>query len=157
LWIIGILITLFTYIFIREQIILFGILHFFSISFFIIIFFRKLRYWNLLIWIIIILIPIFFDMIISYNYLFFLWFIPDTFYSADFWPLIPYFWIFLLSYTISLFLYEKKILQKILSWEKEWFIYNFLKFMWKHSLIIYLIHVPIIISFIYLLIKIWIM
>ncbi len=155
LWIIAIFITVFTYIFIREQIILFGILHFFSLSFLLIVFFRKLRYTNLLIWISIILIPIVFDITIDSKYLFFTWFIPHTFYSADFWPLIPYFWVFLTSYTISLYLYEKNILHKILSWEKKWFVYNFLKFMWKNSLVIYLIHVPIIVSLIYLLVKIW--
>jgi uncharacterized membrane protein len=94
-------------------------------------------------------------MIIESNYLFILWFIPSNFYSADFWPLIPYFWVFQISYAISLYLYEKNILQKILSWEKKWFVYTFFKFMWKNSLLIYLIHVPIIISLIYLSIKIW--
>lgn len=155
LWLIALFITIFTYVFIREQIILFWILHFFSLAFLLITFFRKLRYWNLLIWIIIILFPIILDMKINSSYLFFLWFIPHTFYSADFWPIIPYFWVFLISYSLSLYLYEKNILQQILTWEKKWFLYNFLKFMWKNSLLIYLIHVPIIVSLIYLLVKIW--
>lgn len=156
LWAIALIITLFTYIFIREQLILFGIIHFFSLSFLLIILLRKARYLNLLIGLIIMLIPFIIDMTVSFDYLFFLWFISTNFYSADFYPIIPYFWLFLFTYSIWLYLHEKQILQKILSWEKKWFAYNFFKFMWKHSLIIYLIHVPIIVSLIYLLVKIWI-
>lgn len=155
LWITAIFITLFTYFFIREQIIVFWILHFFSLSFLLIIFFRKLKYLNMILWIIILLIPILIQFESDTNYLSFIWLHNKYFYSADFWPLIPYFWIFLLSYTISLYLFEKEILQKILSWEKKWYVYTLLKFLWKHSLIIYLVHVPIIVSLIYLLEKIW--
>ena len=155
LWIIALTITLFTYFFIREQRIVFWILHFFSLSFLLITFFRKFKYLNIIIWTIIISIPLLTPLESNTNYFSFIWLHNKSFYSADFWPLIPYFWIFLLSYTISLYLYEKEILQKILSWEKKWYVYTFLKFLWKHSLIIYLVHVPIIVSLIYLLEKIW--
>ena len=151
LWIISFFITLFTYIFFKEQFIAFGILHFFSLSFLLIIFFRKLKYWNFLLGIIIILIPVFFTMETNLHYLFFLWFIYPSFYSADFYPIIPYFWVFLLSYSSSIFLDNKQALWKIFWWKHTWIINKFLKFMWKNSLVIYLIHQPIIIFIIYLL------
>lgn len=151
LLIISIIITWLTYVFLRKQLILFWILHFFSISFFLMIYIRKLKYLNLFIWLIISIIPFFINLRASFNYLFFVWLRKNDFYSADYWPLIPYFWIFLISYSISYYLYEKQILQKILSWEKKSFTYNTLKYMWKNSLLIYLIHQPIIILLIYII------
>lgn len=155
LWIFALLISGFTFIFIKEQLILFWILHFFSISFLLILLFRKLKLFNFIIWLIIVLFHVFYSMEIWNNYLFILWFINNSFYSADFWPLIPYFWLFLLWYSISLYLYEKQILHKILIWEKKWFIYNLLKVAWKHSLLIYIIHVPIIVVLIFLIKYLW--
>ncbi|MFA5917827.1 MAG: heparan-alpha-glucosaminide N-acetyltransferase domain-containing protein [Candidatus Gracilibacteria bacterium] len=151
LGIISLSITLFTYIFFKEQFIVFGILHFFSLSFLLIIFFRKLKYWNFLLGIIIILIPVFFTMETNIHYLFFLGFIYPSFYSADFYPIIPYFGIFLLSYSSSIFLDKKQILGKIFGGKQTGIINNFLKYIGRNSLIIYIIHQPIIIFIIYLL------
>ncbi|NDK08332.1 DUF1624 domain-containing protein [Candidatus Gracilibacteria bacterium] len=151
LGIFALLISGFTFIFIKEQLILFGILHFFSISFLLILLFRKLKLFNFIIGLIIVLFHVFYSIEIGNNYLFILGFINNSFYSADFWPLIPYFGLFLLGYSSSLFLYEKQILQKILIGEKKGFIYNLLKVAGRHSLLIYIIHVPIIIVLIFLI------
>jgi uncharacterized membrane protein len=153
LWIISLCISFFTYFFLPSQIILFGILHFFSLSFLLILFFRRLRYFNFLFGICIMVFPLFFSMRTSLHYLFFLGFLPSWFYSADFYPIFPYFWVFLFSYASAIFLSKKEFLETIFWWKYRWKIISFLKFIWKNSLLIYLIHPPLIIGIIYLILK----
>lgn len=166
---IGFSFTVFTYLFMPDQLILFGILHFFGVSILIYAFLERLLS----------KIPIFVGMIGSF-YLYFFSFhlyegyiglftriaikLPDElknygfFYplgfpvegmsSADYYPIIP--WIFLLIAGSFIGRYLKKEnLPKFLykTHSKK------LSFLGRHTLVIYLIHQPIIYGVLYILLE----
>ncbi len=147
--IIAVWISLSTYLLFPEQYIRFWIIHFFALSFFLLLFCRKFRYYNILIWATIVAIWIFFTWEVNNHYFIFLGFTYPWFNSLDVYPIFPYFWVILFWYVTGLFLNDKKQL-KIL-WTKEELSWIFLLFskMWKKSLLIYLIHPPIITGIIY--------
>jgi uncharacterized membrane protein len=151
LWIIASLISLLTFFFFIEQYIRFWIIHFFSLSFLLILLFRKLNYYNILFWWLIIIYGLYFIPVIQNEFFYFLWFIYYWFKSADFYPILPYFWIMLLWYGFALFLSNNNKLKILKLQSKKNNIISFFEYCWKKSLIIYLIHQPIIILIIYLI------
>lgn len=151
LWVIAWWISLSTLLFFSEQYIRFWIIHFFSVSFLLILFFRKLKYYNLIFWIIIIVYGFYFIPIINSEYYYFLWFTYSWFKSADFYPLLPFFWIMLLWYTFWLFLSDRGLLDIFKTKSTNNIVSNIFEYMWKKSLLIYLLHQPIIILMLYLL------
>ena len=147
---IALLISICTYLYFPEQYIRFGIIHFFALSFFILPLFIRFGYMNIILWAWIILSWLFISEPISNEYLYWLWFIYPGFSSADYYPLIPYFWVILIWYALwyvldrfsGLIIFQKKGQKNKL--EKA------LIFSWRKSLLIYLIHQPIILGVIYL-------
>jgi len=150
LWIIAFFISLSTLLFFPEQYIRFWIIHFFSLSFLLLLLFRKFKYYNIILWLWIIIYGFYFISIVEVKYLYFLGFVYPWFNSADFYPILPYFWVMLLWYWIWTYLLNNNLLH-ILRWSsisnifKKFFIY-----IWKKSLLIYIIHQPIIIGVLYL-------
>jgi len=153
LWIISLIISLITYfIYNGTQFIKFWIIHFFSISFLLLLIFRRFKFYNLLFWTIILIYWFYFIPVIKNEYFYFLWFMYPWFKSADYYPIFPYFWIMLYWYTFALFL-EKIDKFKLLKIKNKNNIINIiLWYLWKKSLIIYLVHQPIIILILYIFI-----
>lgn len=144
-------ITLVTAVFIPSQIILFGILHFFALSFLLLPFITRTK---LRIYIIMLFLWIFYFLTqetVNSWFLFPAWFVPKGFYSADYYPLIPYFGVILLWFLWAEFLAKKNLIhffhisREMTLWEK------ILSQAGKHSLLIYLIHQPVILTVLFLI------
>ncbi len=151
LWVIAWFISLSTFLFFPDQYIRFGIIHFFALSFFLMLFFRKLHYYNIIIAICIIVFGFYFIPIIDNQYFYFLWFVYRWFRSADFYPILPYFAFMLLWYSYGLFLSNTDRLNILKLKTDNNILYTFFWYLWKRSLILYLIHQPIIIFILFII------
>ncbi len=94
------LITLGTHFFMYSQRIYFGILHFFTFSFILLLFVRKLRYSTLVLAAIIIVYFLSFPIQSQSIWAIPFGAIPNWFFSADFYPLVPYFAAILVGYVL---------------------------------------------------------
>ena len=97
----GLLITVFTWFFIKDFVI-FGILHFIGISIILVYPLIKYKLANLAVGIGIILIGIYtIGLRFTFPYLLWLGFVPSWFYSVDYFPLLPWFGVFLIGIFIG--------------------------------------------------------
>ncbi len=139
----AILITLFTYVFVRPNTIFFGILHFFAVASFFIPVFIKYNKLNLIVGLSLILTGVFLQQqTFHFSSLLWLGFVPEKFSTFDYFPIIPWLSVILLG-----IYYGKYIVSKT---EKIKFNSSFsgiFKFLGKHSLTVYLIHQPLLIMF----------
>ncbi|MEN6553411.1 MAG: heparan-alpha-glucosaminide N-acetyltransferase [Methanobacterium sp.] len=142
----GLLITAATYIFIGDGFIVFGILHFIGMAIILEYVFIKRKYLNLFLGLAFIVAGI---ILMSFRFDFYslLWlgFTPNNFYTVDYFPLLP--WLGVVSFGIFLgnTLYEKYVRQFELPDLSNNLVVKVSSFLGKHSLLIYLIHQPIII------------
>jgi uncharacterized membrane protein len=132
------LITLFSYVFVPQYTIFFGILHFFAVSSFLIPFFIKYNKLNLIAGLSIILSGVYlWQLTFNFSYLFWLGFIPENLSTFDYFPLIPWFGVILLGVY-----YGKYIIKKTANIRFKGEISSIFTFLGKHSLTVYLVHQP---------------
>jgi uncharacterized membrane protein len=149
--ILGLFITLITWIFLEKGFIIFGVLHCIGISIILGYKFLNYRIANLIIGIILIIIGILLrTLAFDFKYLLWLGFIPKEFYTVDYFPLLPWFGVVLLGIFIgnTLYPYHNRIFR--LADMSKYKIIKFLSYLGKHSLIIYFVHQVIIICLILL-------
>jgi uncharacterized membrane protein len=145
----ALLITLITWLIFRNQFVIFGILHFYVIATLLTIPLRKLKIWNALLGILILVISF---VIPKFDALW--WTYPlglnnPTFLAFDYFPLLPWYGVFLIGVAIGSFLINKNILQTY----QPVFQNMPLETIGKHSLLIYLFHQPIIAGLLILIIS----
>jgi uncharacterized membrane protein len=148
----GLLITLMTWIFLPKGTILFGVLHFIGIS--IILSFPLVEHPKLalLLSFAILLAGIYLqNFTFDFPWLLWLGFTPSDFYTFDYFPLLPWLGITLLGIFFGNLFYPEGTKRFRIKELSNFFLVKILCFLGRHSLIIYLIHQPIIIFLLYLL------
>jgi uncharacterized membrane protein len=147
----GLIITLITWLFIRENFIVFGVLHFIGLAIILAVPFFRFRYLNLLLGIGIILAGfILRTQTFDFYWLLWLGFIPSKFTTVDYFPLLPWFGVVLIGIFIGNLLYSDHKRKYNLNDYSEQFVVKFFCFLGRYSLIIYLLHQIIIVGVIYL-------
>ena len=148
----GLIITLTTWFFIPQEFIIFGVLHFIGISIILAYPFLKRKNLNLILGIIIIIVGIYLENLsFSFDWLMWLGFVPSTLQTVDYFPIFPWFGIVLLGIFFGRLLYKNYKRQfKLPDLSSNYLIRSF-SFIGRNSLIIYLIHQPILIIVLYLL------
>jgi uncharacterized membrane protein len=94
----GMVITLLTWIIAPDEYVIFGILHFFGIAFILAPFFLRFRYINLILGAALMAIGIYLlEQGVFVDSPWLLWLMPYGFSTMDYWPLLPYFGLFLVG------------------------------------------------------------
>ncbi len=138
----GLLITAATYIMYQAQAVLFGILHLIGLSIILSAPFVKFKRLNLLIGAVIILSGFLLEAL-RLGFTPFFWLVPETFITFDYFPLLPWFGFVLIGIFIGNSLYKNgKRMFKIKDLSKSTLVRP-ITFLGRNSLIIYLLHQPI--------------
>jgi len=147
----GAVITAVTWIAVPETAIWFGILHFIGLGIMLSYFFKDS---NTLLWAGIVLFVGLNIQSFTVDFPWFMWIglLPKNFYTLDYYPLIPWFGILLLGMYAGKKLYaQKKRNFQLVDYSKSQVV-KVLALLGRHSLMIYLVHQPVLIGVIYLLV-----
>jgi uncharacterized membrane protein len=146
----GMVITLVTWLILGDKFVKFGILHFLGVAMVLALPLLRLKTWNALIGLVVILIGLPLKWVVfPSNALFWLGLKPPEFYSLDYFPLFPWFGLFLIGVAMGPYLYSGGKRQFKLRLELPQLIRTPFEAMGRRALVIYLVHQPIIIFLIY--------
>lgn len=148
----GLAITFATLVFIPKDFIIFGILHFIGLSIIIAYPFLNKRAPNFIYGIFFIIFGIFLSSF-AFNFDFLLWlgFMPAGFHTVDYFPLFPWFGVFLLGIFAGNTLYANYKRKFSIPGISNLFFTKIFCLLGRNSLLIYLAHQPIILFFLYML------
>lgn len=147
---VAIIITIITYIFDNDAYIIFGILHMLGVCMMISPILKRFNISRLFILLIILILinHMIFKIQIKNNYFFMLGLRNEDFISLDYYPLLPWSSIFIVGILLNKIIYKKK--KSIFSFQiKD----NFISFLGRNSLLVYIVHQPIILVVMFLFSK----
>ena len=146
----GLIITLITWVFIKQGLIIFGVLHFIGVAIILAYPFIRLRFLNLFLGILLIIFGIYLTGLrFDFPWLIWLGFMPQNFYTFDYFPILPWFGLVLLGLFFGNLLYpEGKRSIKIREIKNP--VTNLFCFLGRHSLLIYLIHQPVLVALLHI-------
>ena len=147
-----IIITFITWLYLDEGFIIFGILHCIGLSIILAYPFLKIQKFIPLTGISLTAIG-FILKTMTFDFYWFLWlgFIPTTFFTVDYFPLLPWFGVVLIGIFIGNTFYKENKRTFNLKDMSIFTPVKFICFIGRHSLVIYLIHQPIVIGLIHLI------
>jgi len=140
----GLLVTLATYLYLHEGFVVFGILHLIGIAVILSPLFFRFGRANILIGVAIILAGFLIHGINGPAYLIPLGIYPSDFYSVDYTPLLPWLGVVLVGLGVGNYLYRDGVRQFRIRRLPD-LVITPLSFLGRHSLVIYLVHQPVII------------
>lgn len=147
LWIfsLGLLATLATWLYIREGFVVFGILHLIGLSIIITPFFFRFKKYNALIGLFLFIFGFYLNSF-SFDFPWLLWLglVTESFYTVDYFPLLPWFGLLLIGFAAGSRLYSKG--KRNFSMPDLPIRLSFLSFLGRRSLLIYVIHQPLLIA-----------
>ena len=144
IFLLGLLVTAGTWLYVREGFIVFGILHLIGVSIVISPLFFRFKKLNAVLGLLFIAVGIFFSTITGPIWLLPLGIHPAWFYSLDYEPLFPWFGVVLIGMGLGEYLYPENVRRFALPQIPSVFMQP-LAFLGRHSLMIYLVHQPVII------------
>lgn len=151
----GLLITLITWIFLREKFVLFGVLHLIGISIILAYPLLKYRFLNLCFGLSVLFLGLYLGKFrFDFSWLLWLGFRPRGYYPADYEPIFPWFGWVLLGLFFANLLYKEGIRRFELKNLSNLNAIKGLSFLGRNSLFIYLIHRPLVFGAVYLIYEI---
>ncbi len=143
----GLLVTLTTWLLFPEGTVVFGILHFIGLSIILAYPFLKFRVWNLALGLAIILLGIYLQGS-SFDWPWLLWLglPPRNFYTFDYFPVLPWFGITLIGLFVGNWQYADSTRQLSLPDLAHALPMRILGFLGQHSLLVYLLHQPVLMA-----------
>ena len=148
----GLVITLTTWLFLKDGVIVWGILHLIGLAILLAYPLLQLRIFNFLLGLIFLALGFVLKQVaVGYPWLLWLGLTPEHFHSLDYFPLLPWFGVVLIGVFLGNSLYPQYTRKFHLRDRSDFPVIRGISFLGRHSLAIYLLHQPVLIALLYLL------